>query len=73
MKVTVDKVIQVGEEEIVDSMKLLHTNASIVVEPSSAVGIAAILNNREYFKNKTVAVVICGANVIEEQIREYLF
>lgn len=52
MKVTVDKVIQVGEEEIVDSMKLLHTNASIVVEPSSAVGIAAILNNREYFKNR---------------------
>ena len=73
MKITVDKVIKVGEKEIVDAMKLLHTNASIVVEPSSAVGIAAILDNKDYFKGKTVAVVICGANITEEQIKEYLF
>ena len=54
-------------------MKLLHTNASIVVEPSSSVCIAAILDNKDYFKGKTVAVVICGANITEEQIKEYLF
>ena len=73
MKITVDKVIQVGEKEIIDSMKLLHTNASIVVEPSSSVCIAAILDNKDYFKGKTVTVVICGANITEEQIKEYLF
>lgn len=73
MKITVDKVIQVGEKEIIDSMKLLHTNASIVFEPSSSVCIAAILDNKDYFKGKTVAVVICGANITEEQIKEYLF
>lgn len=35
----------------------------IVIEPSSAVGLAAILNNRDLFAGKRVGVIFTGGNV----------
>ena len=35
----------------------------IVIEPSSAVPVACILNNPEVFKGKRVGVIITGGNV----------
>jgi threonine dehydratase len=62
----------VSESSIVEAMKLLHTHAGIVVEPSGAVGLAAILENKKKFEGKTVATVICGSNLTEEQIKKWL-
>ena len=35
----------------------------IVVEPSSAVAFAAILKDKERFKNKKVGIILSGGNV----------
>ena len=51
------------EEEIVDAMKLVWKTMKIVIEPSSAVPVACILNNPEVFKGKRVGVIITGGNV----------
>jgi threonine dehydratase len=59
----VDDVVLVGEDHIKHGMRLLFECAGLVVEPSAALGIAAILADPERFAGRTVATVICGSNV----------
>lgn len=67
-----DDTILVSEASILRAMKLLVQHAGIIAEPSGAVGIAALLENRELFKGKTVATIVCGANLTEEQLERWL-
>lgn len=68
----VDDALLVQEQNIILAMKLLHTQAGILSEPSGAVGIAALLENQKVFANQTVATIICGSNLTEEEIRKWL-
>jgi threonine dehydratase len=72
MKGLVDDGMLVSEDAIIEAMKLLHLHAGLVVEPSGAVGLAVILENKKKFEGKTVATVICGSNLTEEQIKKWL-
>lgn len=72
MKNLIDDGVLVDENSIIEAMKMLHLHAGLVVEPAGAVGVSAILENREMFANKTVATVICGSNLTEEQIKTWL-
>lgn len=69
---TVDDAILVNENSIVQAMQLIHLHAGIVSEPSGAVGIAALIENADRFKDKTVATIICGGNITEQQLKEWL-
>ncbi|MFM8741682.1 MAG: threonine/serine dehydratase, partial [Cytophagales bacterium] len=60
------------EETILQAMKILHAQAGVVSEPSGAVGIAAILENQPIFAGKRVGAIICGSNLTEEQIKNWL-
>lgn len=51
------------ENEIVAAMKLIRERMKIVIEPSSAVPFAAVLKEKERFRNKKVGVIISGGNV----------
>jgi threonine dehydratase len=44
-------------------MKLIWERMKIVVEPSSATALAAILREKEKFKGKKVGIIISGGNV----------
>lgn len=72
IKGLIDKCLLVQEENIIQAMKLLHLHAGLVVEPSGAVGIAAILENKALFENKRVGTIICGGNLTEEQVINWL-
>lgn len=72
MQGTVDDVLRVRDETIIEAMKLIHQHLGLVCEPSGAVGIAALLENRERFAGQTVATIICGGNLTPEQIRQWL-
>ena len=61
--VVVDDAVLVREEAIVAGMRLLYRHAGLVVEPSAALGIAAVLENRERFAGRRIATIICGSNV----------
>lgn len=59
----VDEIIRVEEAEIINAMRLIWERMKIVVEPSSAVPFAALLREKERFKNKKVGIVLSGGNV----------
>jgi len=59
----VEKIIRVEEDEIKTAMQLIWERMKIVVEPSSAVPFAALLKNKEDYKNKNIGIIISGGNV----------
>jgi threonine dehydratase len=73
MRKTVDDVILVTDDEILDAMRLVHRRAGLVVEPAGAAGIAAVAKRRSELAGKRVAVVLTGGNVTEEQLRQWLY
>ena len=56
-------VLLVSEGEIAEAMYLTWQRMKIVIEPSSAVALAAILKNTELFAGKRVGVIFTGGNV----------
>lgn len=67
----VDDALLVGEDAILQAMKLIHKHVGIVAEPSGAVGVAAVLAHAERFGGQHVGTVICGSNVTPEQLRAW--
>lgn len=59
----VEKIICVEENEIINAMQLIWERMKIIIEPSCAVPLAAVLKNKEEFKNKNVGIIITGGNV----------
>ena len=59
----VQKIIRVTEDEIVAAMQLIWERMKIIVEPSSAVTLAAVLKSKSEFANKNVGLVLSGGNV----------
>ncbi|MBV2358344.1 pyridoxal-phosphate dependent enzyme [Thalassococcus sp. CAU 1522] len=59
----VTDILTTSEDEIVDAMKLIWKRMKIVMEPSCAPPLAAILKNPETFRGKRVGVIITGGNV----------
>lgn len=60
---SVERVLTVSDEEIVAAMRLIWERLKMVVEPSGAVPMAALLKAKDYFKGKRVAVIFSGGNV----------
>lgn len=58
-----DGIFTVTEESIVSAMRMIWERMKIIIEPSSAVPIAAIMQNPDSFRNKRVGVIISGGNV----------
>jgi threonine dehydratase len=60
----VDEIVTVTEEEIVAAMRLVFEEARLVIEPSAAVGVAAILARTVGGDaTRALACVLCGGNV----------
>ena len=58
----VDDIFLVSEEEIIEAMQFVWERMKIVIEPSSAVPIAAILSGKVPIENKKVGIIISGGN-----------
>lgn len=59
----VTDILLVSEEEIVSAMRLVWQRMKIVIEPSSAVAVAAVLKNPGLFAGRRVGVILTGGNV----------
>lgn len=59
----VDDIFTVSEESIIESMRLVWERMKIIIEPSSATVLAAVIENPEYFRNKNTGLIISGGNV----------
>jgi threonine dehydratase len=71
MKELVHGGLLVREETIIRAMQLVRLHAGILIEPSAAVGLAAMIENPELFRDKTVALILTGSNLTEEQIQKW--
>jgi threonine dehydratase len=72
MNEIMDDGILVNDETIIKAMKLIHRTLGLVSEPSGAAAIAALIQHSQLFKSKTVAVILCGSNLTEEQFQKWL-
>lgn len=57
------EVLPVNDAEVVAAMRLLWERLKLVVEPSAATVLAALLRHRERFANTRVGLVLSGGNV----------
>lgn len=59
----VEQILTVSEEAIIDAMQLTWERMKIIIEPSCAVPLAAVMTNQEHFKGKKVGLILTGGNV----------
>jgi threonine dehydratase len=73
MRGLVDDAVLVGEDSIIEAMRLIHRHAGVVSEPSGAVGVAAMLEKPEKFRDRLVGTTVCGGNLTPQQMRDWLW
>ena len=64
-------IVLVEEHQIIDAMRLIHEHLGAVVEPSGAVGVAAILAH-DRLRHGRVATILCGGNLTPQQMSDWL-
>jgi threonine dehydratase len=68
IKNNVDKIVTVTEEMIVQAMRLVWERMKIIIEPSSAVPLAAVLSEPDLFAGKRIGIILSGGNVDLENL-----
>ena len=63
IKKYVKDILTVNDDEIIAAMRLVYERMKIVIEPSAAVPLAAVLKNKSLFEGKKVALIFSGGNV----------
>ena len=63
IKDLVSEIVRVEEGEIIAALRLVWERMKIIIEPSCAVPLAAVLLERERFSGKKVGIVLSGGNV----------
>ncbi len=69
IKEYVNNIVTVSEKAIIESMRLIYERMKIVIEPSSAVPLAAILENKADIEGKKTGIIISGGNLDLKKIR----
>lgn len=59
----VSDILRVEEKAIVHAMRQVWERMKIIIEPSCAVPLAAVLSYPEQFKGKTIGIILTGGNV----------
>ncbi|MFW9821539.1 MAG: pyridoxal-phosphate dependent enzyme [Candidatus Thorarchaeota archaeon] len=59
----VDQILTVSENEIINAMRFLWQRMKIVVEPSGAVPLAALLSKKVDQKNRRIGIIVSGGNI----------
>ncbi|MFX1496236.1 MAG: threonine/serine dehydratase [Promethearchaeota archaeon] len=59
----VDEIVTVSEKEIINGMRFLWERMKIIVEPSGAVPVAALMTKKINVEGKKVGVIISGGNI----------
>jgi threonine dehydratase len=70
--VVADDAVLVQEASIIAGMRMLFDHAGLVVEPSAALGIAAVLEDRDRFAGRHVVTIVCGSNVDVDAYRVWV-
>ncbi|HVE56803.1 MAG TPA: pyridoxal-phosphate dependent enzyme [Pyrinomonadaceae bacterium] len=72
IKSGVSEIIEVSDENISEAVRLYFGLANLKCEPTGALSLGAILENKEKFANKKICAVVSGGNVDAEVYRQIL-
>lgn len=61
----------VSDEEIKAALRLVYERMKIIIEPSCAVPLAAVLKNAACFKGKKVGIILSGGNVDLSKFKDW--
>ena len=64
-------ILLVSEDEIKAALRLVYERMKIIIEPSCAVPLAAVLKNPDLFKGKKVGIILTGGNVDLSKFKEW--
>lgn len=67
-----DDILLVEDRTLIEGMRLAHRELGLVLEPSGAAGLAALLTHGERFRDKLVGTILTGGNLTAEQTRQWL-
>lgn len=67
----VDQIVTVSEEGIIRAIRLIWERMKIIVEPSSAVPFAALIENGFDHKGRRIGIILSGGNVDLDKIPWY--
>ena len=67
-----DDAVLVRDTSIVAGMRILFEHAGLVVEPSAALGVAAVLEDPDRFAGRHVVTIVCGGNVDPDAYRSWI-
>jgi threonine dehydratase len=59
----VETIVTVSEAEIIEAMRFVWTRMKQIIEPSSAVALAAVRKDRSRFAAQNVGIILSGGNV----------
>lgn len=68
----VDDILLVEDSTLLAAMRRGHQELGVVLEPSGAASLAALLTYRERFQGRLVAAILSGGNLTVEQIQQWL-
>jgi threonine dehydratase len=71
IKAHVTDILLVSDEEIKAALRLVYERMKIIIEPSCAVPLAAVLKNSHLFKGKKVGIILSGGNVDLGKFKEW--
>ena len=71
IKAHVADIILVSEDEIKAALRLVYERMKIIIEPSCAVPLAAVLKNTDLFKDKKVGIILTGGNVDLSKFKDW--
>jgi threonine dehydratase len=63
VRTLVDDMVTVSDDDLVRAMRFLWERMKVVVEPTGALGLAAVLTGKIAVEGKKVGVVLSGGNV----------
>jgi threonine dehydratase len=64
----VDEILTASEEAMIEAMQLVFERLKIVIEPSSAVALAVLLDRASPLRGRRIGVVLSGGNVDLERL-----
>jgi threonine dehydratase len=68
----VDDMLLVEDDQMLKAMRLVLNELGIVLEPSGAAGLAALLTNPSAFSGRLTATILTGGNLTAGQMKEWL-
>ena len=66
------RIVEVGEEEIAASMRMLYRNTHNIAEGAGAAAFAALMQERDRLQGRRAAAILTGGNVDAEVLRKVL-